>query len=274
MPSDLEIVHSQRPRGPFRAALFDFDGTLSLLRQNWQAIMVPMMVSELLLNSDPERRDSPQEIEELVSEFVARLTGKQTIYQMMRLAEEVQARGGRPAEPLHYKHRYHDLLWTEVKQRIDAVTDGRMARSQMMVAGAEDLLQALQQHGCTLYLASGTDLHYVKHELSVLGLEHYFGPHVYGALDDYRRFSKAQVIQRIVQEAGAPGTEILGVGDGFVEIEEVQQAGGLALGVASQEDGAPGVNAWKRDRLIQAGAHAIVPDYKSCREWLPALLSG
>src|SRR5436190_4403294 len=43
----LEIVNLNHPRGPFRCAVFDFDGTLSLLRGNWQGLMVPMMVETL-----------------------------------------------------------------------------------------------------------------------------------------------------------------------------------------------------------------------------------
>lgn len=39
-----EIIHPDHPRGDFRAAIFDFDGTLSLLRRNWTEVMIPMMV--------------------------------------------------------------------------------------------------------------------------------------------------------------------------------------------------------------------------------------
>ena len=34
-------------RGEVRSVLFDFDGTLSLIRQGWQDVMVPMMVDIL-----------------------------------------------------------------------------------------------------------------------------------------------------------------------------------------------------------------------------------
>jgi hypothetical protein len=54
----------------------------------------------------------------------------------------------------------------------------------------------------------------------------------------------------------------LAFGDGFVEIEEVQRVGGVAVGVASDEVRRAGVNQWKRNRLIQAGAAIIVPEYR------------
>ena len=37
---------------------------------------------------------------------------------------------------------------------------------------------------------------------------------------------------------------------------------GLAVGVASDEVKRQGINAWKRKRLIQAGADLIVGDYR------------
>jgi hypothetical protein len=113
----------------------------------------------------------------------------------------------------------------------------------------------------TLYLASGTDLQYVREEVALLGLADYFGTHIYGALDDYRRFSKALIIQRMIEDAAIPGRHIVAFGDGFVEIEETKKVGGLAIGVASNETTRTGVNAWKRNRLVAAGADIIVGDY-------------
>ncbi len=244
--------------------IVDFDGTLSLLRRNWQDVMIPMMVNILQATGTRETREA---LSQHVEEYVMRLNGKQTIYQMMQLVDEVQARGGAPRTPLEYKHQYHDLLWQQVEGRVEGVRSGRLAREEMMVPGAEELLAALCHRGLPLYLASGTDLTYVRDELAVLGLERYFGPRVYGALDDYRKFSKAMVIQHILADTGVDGSEILGFGDGFVEIEEVKKVGGVAIGVASNEVTRSGVNAWKRDRLIRAGADVIIGDYR-CREEL------
>jgi phosphoglycolate phosphatase len=258
--NEIEVVNPHHPRGDFRAVLFDFDGTLSLLRRNWQDTMIPMMVDILAETGTSETRD---QLHRHVEEFVMRLNGRQTIYQMMQLADEVAQRGGQPLEPLAYKHRYHDLLWREVGERIESVRSGRVVPDEMAVPGSRALLQSLRDSGLTLYLASGTDLTYVRAEVEVLGLANYFGEHVYGALDDYKKFSKAMIIERIIRETGVPGRQILGFGDGFVEIEEVKKVGGLAVGVASNEETRCGVNDWKRRRLIQAGADLIIPDYRA-----------
>ena len=79
-------------RGRMQFALFDFDGTISLIREGWQQVMIPMMV-ELLSATGTE--ETAGELEGIVSEYVTRLTGKQTIYQMIELAEQIRRRGGR-----------------------------------------------------------------------------------------------------------------------------------------------------------------------------------
>lgn len=261
----LEILNAQHPRGGFRAALFDFDGTLSLLRRNWQGVMIPMMVEIL---AETGTGETPQQLETIVEDFVVRLTGRQTIYQMIRLAEEVTRRGGRALEPLEYKRRYHELLWSQVGQRVEQVRTGQIPREELTVPGSFPLLHELSHRGIALYLASGTDLDYVRDEVRVLGLDTFFGTHIYGALDDYKRFSKTMILQQIIREMGVAGSSILGFGDGYVEIEEVKKVGGLAVGVASDEETRCGINAWKRQRLIQAGADLIIGDYRE----LPLLL--
>src|SRR5207249_12112656 len=95
----------------------------------------------------------------------------------------------------------------------------------------------------------------------------YFGGHVYGALDDHRSFSKQMIIERILREESLHGEELLGFGDGFVEIEEVRKVGGVAVAVASDEVRRAGGNAWKRERLVRAGADVVLPEYRR-HEWL------
>lgn len=255
----VEVIRADHRRGGFRAAILDFDGTLSLLRRNWQGVMIPMMV-DVLRQTDPEESD--EQLHQLVEDFVTRLTGRQTIYQMIRLADEVRSRGGAPQDPLEYKRRYHELLWSQVGQRVESVRSGRAAAEQMTIPGAAELLESLQAAGLTLYLASGTDEHYVLDEVQVLGLSRWFAGRVYGAQDDYQKFSKAQLIDRIIADTGVDGPELLGFGDGFVEIEEVRRVGGVAVGVASDEQRRSRLDAAKRRRLIEAGADLIVPHYQ------------
>ena len=139
----------------------------------------------------------------------------------------------------------------------------------MLVPYALELLDALQARGVTLYVASGTDEPHVLDEVRLLGLDRYFGRHVYGAKDDYKTFSKAQVIERILRENDLEGRALLGFGDGYVEIRNVKAVGGIAVAVASDEAGRSGKpDPWKRDRLIGAGADLVIPDFRDYRPLL------
>jgi phosphoglycolate phosphatase-like HAD superfamily hydrolase len=265
---EIELINPRLPRGRFRSVLFDFDGTLSLIREGWPQVMIPMMVEFLRLTPTGE---SETELAEEVEEFVMRLNGRQTIYQMIQLAEEVAKRGGTPLEPLAYKHEYHKRLMQRIHSRLEALECGEAAPPDWTVPGSHGLLEALRERGLTLYLASGTDLKYVRKEVELLGLTPFFGPHIYGALDDYWNFSKRMIIEQIIDEHGLHGEELLSFGDGFVEIEEVKKVGGVAIGVASDEVRRAGINAWKRNRLIRAGADVIIGDYRQAEallEWL------
>jgi phosphoglycolate phosphatase len=255
----IEVIHADFPRGKIKAALFDFDGTLSLIREGWPEVMIPMMVEHLARTPAAEGHDV---LSRRVEEFVMRQNGKQTIYQMIQLADEVRKRGGKPLEPLEYKREYHDLLWQRISGRVAALEAGTTPAEQLTVPGSRDLLERLKGLGCPLYLASGTDLAYVENEVRVLRLDQFFGDHVYGAIDDYQNFSKKMVIERLVRQLNLEPGALVGFGDGFVEIEELKRAGGIAVGVASDEKFRTGINDWKRNRLIQAGADIIVPDYR------------
>jgi hypothetical protein len=76
------------------------------------------------------------------------------------------------------------------------------------------------------------------------------------------------VIDLAIRELGVRGEELLGFGDGVVETQEVKRVGGVAVGVASSEQGVRGVNRAKRDTLIAAGADIIIPDYEHASELL------
>jgi serine/threonine-protein kinase len=56
---NFEVLRHDLPRGRFRSVLFDFDGTLSLIREGWPQVMVPMMVSVLRETGTPEPDEEP-----------------------------------------------------------------------------------------------------------------------------------------------------------------------------------------------------------------------
>ncbi|HEY3319472.1 MAG TPA: HAD family hydrolase [Planctomycetota bacterium] len=257
--TSIEIVTDLKAAKVPQFVLFDFDGTLSLVREGWQSIMIPMMV-ELL--QETATKETPQALTDVVTNYVYELTGKQTLYQMVRLAEEIKKRGGTPRDPREYKQMYHDRLMTRIHDRRESLRSGKAQPDSMLVPGSFLLLKELRRRGVRMFLASGTDEPYVLEEARLLQLDPFFGKHIYGALDDPMSFSKQMVIDRILRENKVPGSLLLGFGDGYVEIDNVKNSGGIAVGVATDEtlrNGKPDM--WKRDRLIGVGADIVVPDF-------------
>jgi len=260
----IECLHPGSPGGRARVVLFDFDGTLSLLRAGWVGVMVPMMIEIL---ADLKTGESEAELRALVEDYVARLTGKQTIYQMIELASQIESRGGRPLEPLAYKKMYHDRLMEKIRHRREALRQGKESPENYLVPGSRDLLEALKNRGLKLYCASGTDHAYTVEEAGLLRVTSYFDGGIYGAQDDYKSFSKALLIQKMIRSFECRGDELLGFGDGYVEVKNVKDAGGIAVGVATDEPECRKVDEWKRDRLAQVGADYIIPNFL-CRDEL------
>lgn len=256
----VEIPRPLGRRPGITHVLFDFDGTLSIIRQGWPEVMVPMFV-EALPRLPGETEEDAQA---LVLDDIMRLNGKQTIYQMMQLADRIKERGGQPQDPLWYKHEYLRRLDQRTHVRTSGLRSGGVRPDELLVHDARKLLEHLITVGLTLVLASGTDEYAVKQEAELLDITRYFGSHIYGALDDYKQFSKKMIIDRILSENAITGEHLLAFGDGYVEIENTKQVGGLAVAVASDEanNGSGKVEPWKRSRLLGVGADVVIPDYR------------
>ena len=80
--------------------------------------------------------------------------------------------------------------------------------------------------------------------------------------------AKELIIDRLIEQGLKPG-ELSCFGDGFPELYHTYRAGGIGIGVLT-----PDTSKYKdrftieekRNRLINAGAHIIIPDYThACR---------
>lgn len=267
----VEFAPSFAPRPKISHVLFDFDGTLSLIREGWPEIMLGMFVEMLPARSG----DAPAEVSRMLFDDMMKLNGKQTIYQMMQFAERVKERGGTPQEPLWYKHEYLRRLEIKIQDRIERLRTGKVSPDEHLLHGSRNLLELLRGRGLNLYLASGTDEVFVKREAELLDVTKYFGERIYGAKDDYKSFSKKMVIERILRENAVPGDRLLAFGDGYVEIQNTKEVGGLAVAVASDEanNGSGKVDDWKRNRLLAVGADIVVPDYRDAEAFLNRIFS-
>lgn len=263
----MEIVGNPHPTATPKAALFDFDGTVSYIVAGWRELMIEQFVTEL--RATPHGADEP-DLEEFVADFVDRNTGKPTISQGLRIAEEITRRGGTPREPFEYLKDHSRRMLPRITERVEGLQNGTVSPDSLMVPGVRSLLEALRRRGLVLYLASGSKVDFVKDECEWLGITEFFDGGIFGSLPDPDTFSKAAVIADILKTRDIKPAELIGFGDGHTETANLRQVGGFVIGVASVEHGVGNVNSGngngtvdpvKRRLLIDAGADVVIPDY-------------
>lgn len=259
----LTHLHEQRPR--LKAALFDFDGTISTLRHGWEDIMEPLMLEMISGGGKPDENLLAE-----VKDYIDKSTGIQTYYQMKWLAEAVAGYGKNPGasdDPWWYKAEYNRRLMEPVQKRINFLLSGEKPKTDFLIKGSEEFLRALSDRGIEIYVASGTDDPDVKKEADVLGLTGYF-TEIAGAPAGKADCSKEAVLRRLIEDKKLMGPEVTVIGDGKVEIALGREVGAVTLGVASDEEKLCGIHSGKRERLIRAGAHAIAGDFGNRDELL------
>ncbi len=266
----IEIRPSFAPRPGITHAVFDFDGTLSLIRHGWPDIMLAMFLE--MLPPQPGEDESALRAE-LMREMLS-FNGKQTIHQMFAFAERVRRRSGQPREPQCYLAEYTLRLERDIAKRSQRIRDGASPDS-FVVPGGRALIERLRARGVKLYILSATLEPFVRQEAALLDLARYFDGRIHGGHEDSPPFSKGQVFDRIVREEGIPGAQLLSFGDGPVELRHTKELGGLAVAVASDETeiGSGKIHAQKRTQLIEAGADLVIPDYQ-CHAGLVNLIFG
>lgn len=258
----LTPLPKERPR--VRSVLFDFDGTISTLRQGWEDIMGPLMVEMIAGPTQPTTA-----LVNEVNEYINYSTGIQTIHQMIWLAQAVEKHGLNPEvhDGWWYKAEYNRRLMAPVAVRIASITSGEAAAADFTIAGTREFIDALSKTGVSLYVASGSDHCDVVREAGILGVADYF-VEIAGAPEGKVDCSKEAVLRRLINEAGLRGLEVVVIGDGRVEIALGREKDTIALGVATDEVNRRGVNPAKFARLEKAGAHAICGDFTAKDELL------
>ncbi len=260
------IYLSEKPKlKKIGAAVLDFDGTLSTLRCGWEEVMGPMMVE--FISGGNADKETLEKIEKEVIRYIDESTGIQTVAQMKWLRDTVLSYGlnkNAPSDIWEYKAEYNRRLMENVMKRRADVESEKAPREKYLINGAEDFLKLLKAHGVEIYAASGTDTVDVRAEAKILGLDGYFTA-IEGAEPHSENCSKEAVIASLLaRNKGESGMFVCG--DGKVEIKLGQEAGAIALGIASNEETGEGINEAKFERLKSAGAHAIVGDFLDIKE--------
>ncbi len=256
--TDIRIVREPE-RGRFKYGLFDFDGTVSLMREGWQQVMGPLCV-EMICG---EHAPTP-DVERDVEDYIAESTGINTILQMEHLVKMVRERGLVPEDKIldahGYKAIYNDRLMVRVRERIARLQSGDLPVEEVTVKGSLDFVKALFDRGLEMYIFSGTDIEDVQNESKLVGAAQYF-KEVWGALRTYAESNKEKIIKNIIAQHDLHGSEVLVVGDGPVEIRLAHEHGCVSVGVCSDELRGFGWNEEKVERLTKAGADILVADF-------------
>lgn len=260
----IEVLIKQTPL-PFKYAVFDHDGTVSVLRQGWEGVMRRHMFRAIAGDPpgcDPARQ---QAVRKRIDTFIEETTGVQTIIQMHGLVDMVREEGIVPAGDIKtaaaYKADYVADLRRTVDIRLEQLADGLRTVEDFTVKGAVPFLHRLRERGVTLFLASGTDSPDTQREAAILGYADLFAE-ILGSVDDTERDPKAVVLSSLLQKVPTLDQgHVLVFGDGPVEIREGRKRGCRTVGVLSDEVRRFGWNAGKRPRLVSAGASLLIPDF-------------
>lgn len=267
------VKHNTFPR----VAIFDLDGTVSTLREGWDAIMQQSMLR--FITGDAYEKLSAQElamVAERIRTLIEKTTGVQTIIQMMEMCHLIDEFGYvKPKKRLSafdYKELYANQVRALVKYKIHRFSTGQLALEDLTIKGSIALLTRLRNEGTTLYLASGTDETDVKHELHAFGYDVLFNGGIYGSVGDTKHDPKRLVMQIINERIAKENTHLdkgdcVVFGDGPVEIREGKKQGFMTVAMVSDEKQRFGINMHKRERLVLAGADFLIPDYS----WIPQL---
>ncbi|MCK5776757.1 MAG: hypothetical protein KAH25_11295, partial [Bacteroidales bacterium] len=198
--TEFELCHSsvEEKLGDIRHAIFDHDGTISILREGWEHIMIPVMMEAILGNQyDSAKKSLYDTIMERVLNFIDTSTGIQTILQMEGLVNLVDEFNIVPKNEIldkfAYKEIYNDALMEMVNKRIIKLEKGELSANDYIMKGAVEFINGLKKRGIKLYMASGTDKQDVINEAEVLGYAHLFDGGIYGSVGDVSKYSKKMV---------------------------------------------------------------------------------
>lgn len=275
--TEIEIVEALPDRPQITHAIFDHDGTISTLRQGWEAVMEPVMIRAILGARYADADETMYaRVVRRVREYIDKTTGIQTLTQMQGLVKLVRefhlVPEGEILDEAGYKQIYNTALMEVVRDRVRKFERGELDVTDFTIKKGPEFLRRLRAADVKLYLASGTDEQDVVAEAKALGYAALFEGRIYGAVGDATKETKRVVLERILADIGAANVKrIVTFGDGPVEIRETRKLGGLTVGIAGDEVRRYGLQADKRSRLIRAGASVIVPDYSQLNALLALL---
>ena len=259
--------------------LFDFDGTLSRERDGWINLMVATN-SAALAQAVP---DIPVEeaVESVIQDIEATI-GIPTYQQMSRLVNEIVKRGGKNLPAQRYKDVYNHALQSMVNAIHQKLFNRELSLADLRVPGALKLLGEFKKRfgADALFLASGTDIRPIQNSVKLLGYDEFFGDRIIasGSTNNAEDCAKQLVIEQLVRDRNLQPGQLLCFGDGVPEIEKTNRIGGICVGVLTPDRSHYENQGYftiekKRERLIRAGVHLLVDEFRDAAKLIEIVCS-
>ena len=264
----IEFLPSFTPRPKATHAIFDFDGTLSWIRHGWPEVMQSLMVARFPLAAG----ESPDDLRISLFKDMYRFNGRPTSVYMEAMSRQIQERGGE-ADPSEMLEAYLIQLDQIANERHEQIRSETYSQDEFIVFGGRALIELMIARGLKVIILSGNPHGQVNEEAELLDLARYCHGHVYG-YKDANSFSKQSVIEELMVAENFSGENLIAIGDGGGEIMAAKVLGGLAIAVCSDEEhnGSGLVDEHKRNTLVDAGADAIIADYREPEALLKKIL--
>ncbi len=216
--------------------------------------------------------ESPDDLRISLFKDMYRFNGRPTSVYMEAMSRQIQERGGEadPSEMLEAYLIQLDQIANERHEQIRSETSGQ---DDFIVFGGRALIELMVARGLKVIILSGNPHGQVNEEAELLDLASYCHGHVYG-YKDANNFSKQSVIEELMAAENFSGENLIAIGDGAGEIMATKALGGLAIAVCSDEEdnGSGLVDEHKRNILADAGADAIIADYREPEALLKKIL--
>lgn len=247
----IEIINHKKTK--ILAAMIDWDGAISLIREGWQRIMQEY-IANFISSGLPQKNDYLW-----AQSFIKKTLGENTVEQMLGMIEKAE-QNGRNDIPVSYsekmalaeEHRkkYREILEKEVRGK--RIKTAKKNPDKFIVRGMKYLLEELKKRNIKIFVASGSEQEGkggIEEEAETLGLKHYFEA-VFGYNGSISPYNKENVVKWILNKYNLDPLQLLVVGDGPKEMKVGKKFGAVTIGLIS--------NNVTRKILLDSGADFIV----------------
>ncbi len=239
-----------------KCVVLDYDGTLTTLRKGWDKILSKYARQKINPGSSKTIPELEKRIRHL-TDHAGGTTPKQLMSRLLKLIEDF---GFVPKKDIKsiddYALEYSVIFQSAIDKRLENFHEHS---ESYVIHGVRPMLNFLRSQQTLNYVVTGSATNAVSNELVKLEMENHFID-VYGASLETVGNLKEDAIKEIMARHKLANSEILIIGDGSTEMRAAKRLELPTIGIASDEHKG-GLCRYKREMLLDLGAHIIIPDY-------------